>query len=84
MIRYLYGPALQHDDALLPHWNEFVDALKQYKHESGKKRDRIIYIHNVELHPTVLSLLQPVLKEKGFTMQLAPWWKDYNNTPKES
>ena len=70
------GPALRHDDVLLPHWNEFANALKQYSHdlEEKEKNDRIIYIHNVELPPTVLSILQPALDEKGFTLELERSW----------
>jgi len=55
---------LRHADILLPHWQEFVDALQQYQ-RYGHCNDHAIglfIIQNIELHPKVLAILAPVLK----------------------
>jgi hypothetical protein len=61
---------LQHDDILLPHWEEFINALRQYNHEPTKDSDRILYLRNVRLHSSVMDKLTPVLQMKGFTLVL--------------
>ena len=59
-----FGPndsVLLHDDALLPHWREFVNALQLYRspHDSHS-----FGIFNMQLTSSVMDLLTPALKDK--------------------
>lgn len=58
------GDDMLHDDILLPHWKEFVDALQQYqkfeyREAYGFQRFAII---NVQLHQEVINMLAPALQ----------------------
>ena len=53
------GIVLQHDDALLPHWREFANAL-QLSPDSNIK----FTIQNVQLTSSVIDILIPSLKGK--------------------
>ena len=50
---------LLHDDALLPHWNEFANALQLYQNPEAFHR---LSICNVQLSSSVIGLLTPALK----------------------
>ena len=69
-LRYRREVVLQHDDILLPHWLEFIYALRQYNHEPTNFSDRILYVHKVRLHSFVMDMLAPALQVKGFTLEL--------------
>ena len=53
-----------HDDVLLPHWRDFVEALTQYAKFAYRKDHGVesFIIWNVELHKKVLAMLNPALK----------------------
>lgn len=69
-LRWRKEVVLQHDDILLPHWEALINALRQYNHEPTEYSDRILYAHNVRLHPSVMYKLAPILRMKGFTLKL--------------
>ena len=54
---------LLHDDILLPHWQEFADALKQYQKYNHREDYGIegFVISSVQLHQNVISMLAPIL-----------------------
>jgi len=51
---------LQHDDMLLPHWEELANALQLYNKEGGL----YLSITNIQLTSSVIYLLAPALKGK--------------------
>jgi len=55
---------LLHDDILLPHWKEFVNALNQYQKFDHRKDYGIngFRISNVQLQQEVLDMLAPALQ----------------------
>ena len=53
------GTLLRYDDALLPHWKEFATALQLNRNNNIE-----FTIQNVQLTPSVIDLLIPVLKGK--------------------
>ena len=53
---------LHHDDVLLPHWEEFANALQLHNVNISK-----LSIANIQLTSQVLDLLAPALKGKAFT-----------------
>lgn len=73
-LRRAYGEkeqvSLQHDDIMIPHLEEFIDALRQYSHEPERYSERLLCIHNVTLHPSVMDMLAPVIQTKGYTIEL--------------
>ena len=52
---------LLHDDALLPHWEEFANALQLYRNPEASHN---CAINNIQLTPSIISLLTPALKCK--------------------
>lgn len=54
---------LLHDDILLPHWQEFADALVQYQKFAYRENHGIerLFMWNVELDREVLDMLAPIL-----------------------
>ena len=52
---------LLHDDALLPHWQEFANALQLYQNPEASHR---LSIYNMQLTSSVIDLLTPALKDK--------------------
>ena len=53
---------LRHDDILLPHWKEFVDALALYlKHHRDHEIRYYLMITSFELRPQVINILAPIL-----------------------
>ena len=52
---------LLHDDALLPHWKEFANALQLYQNPEAFHR---LSIYNMQLSSSVIGLLTPALKDK--------------------
>jgi len=60
----LVGALLQHDDILLPHWEEFANALQLYQFTDSIPE---LSIANVQLSSSVIDLLAPALKGKPFT-----------------
>lgn len=62
----LGGTMLLHNDRLLPHWNELVNALSQYQLSKHHGRQCLALFEigpTVQLHPKVLLLLAPALKK---------------------
>lgn len=55
------GPVGLHDDALQPHWREFVNSMQLYKNPAASF---CIQIKNMQLSSSVMSLLAPALKDK--------------------
>jgi len=53
------GIVMQHDDILLPHWNEFATALQLYQNEINE-----FSIRNVKLTDPIIRLLTESLKHK--------------------
>ena len=51
---------LLHDDALLPHWQDFANALQLYNPEAS----HLLGIFNMQLTSSVMDLLTPALKDK--------------------
>ena len=58
--------ALLYDDLLLPHWEEFANALQLYQEEEPFD----ISIYNLQLSASVIDLLKPVLKHKPIVLQI--------------
>ena len=52
---------LGHDDALLPHWQEFANALQVYQNTDASLN---IAIGKMQLPSSVMKLLTPALKDK--------------------
>ena len=52
---------LRHDDALLPHWQEFANALQLYQNSEASHR---FFIYDVQLTSSVIDLLTPALKDR--------------------
>jgi len=60
----------EHDDILLPHWKEFVDALRMYNHEAEERSHRVLYLYNIRPDSSVMAMLTPVLQSKGYTLEI--------------
>jgi hypothetical protein len=54
----LSDTALLHDDLLLPHWKELVNAMQLYQEGKAFK----LSINNIQLPASVIDLLRPALK----------------------
>mmetsp|Transcript_27108 Transcript_27108/g.58089 ORF Transcript_27108/g.58089 Transcript_27108/m.58089 type:complete len:355 (+) Transcript_27108:91-1155(+) len=54
-----------HNEMLLPHWQEFVDALQLYTHSEASNT---FSISNVQLTPVIFNMLAPALKGKRFKL----------------
>jgi hypothetical protein len=52
------APLLLHDRMLLPHWQEFADALKGYQLDPTAYGGHMFTTTNLQLHPSVLAILQ--------------------------
>ena len=58
---------LLHDDALLPHWQEFANAVQLYQNPEASRRFAIV---NVQLSSAVMKMLTPALRDK-------PWFEGF-------
>jgi len=54
-----------HNAILLPHWQEFIDALQLYTHSEASNT---FSISNVQLTPVIFNMLAPALKGKRFKL----------------
>ena len=52
---------LRHDDILLPHWKEFVDALALYLKHHRDHENYYLMVIGFELQPQVINILAPIL-----------------------
>ena len=57
---------LLHDNILLPHWEEFADALKCYKLDPKGYGDQMFSTENVQLHSSVLDMLKEAFDDIQF------------------
>lgn len=62
------GLILRHDNILLPHWQEFANALRQYTHEPGYHD--VFRLSDVELHSSVVDMLTLALKQKNKPLEV--------------
>lgn len=53
---------LLHDGVLLPHWQEFANALQLYQKSEGT---HTLCIYNMQLPSSVIDLLAPALRDKS-------------------
>jgi hypothetical protein len=63
------GVVLAYDERFLPHWKEFVNALKEYRYALNylpKETECCLSLYNVELPMPVLDLLSDALETTHF------------------
>ncbi|EJK48696.1 hypothetical protein THAOC_32484 [Thalassiosira oceanica] len=64
-----YKTQLRHDDALVPYWQQFTNALKTYdgildedfSYENHYYHQQCFRLASIELHPSVIDMLGPAL-----------------------
>lgn len=54
-------PVVLHDDLLIPHWKEFIDAIQLH---DGFNSEKGLAIYNAQLNPTVCEMLVTALATK--------------------
>ena len=64
-----YGPLIRYDDALLPHWDEFCESMRQWLSSVRGTIERthpfFVIIKNIELPANVLKMLRETFKLGG-------------------
>jgi len=61
-----YDSTLEHDDILLSHWKELVNALQLYQTDNDSDVHYTFSVDKLQLEPVVIDLLAPVMMGKSF------------------